>query len=79
MRIKIDIPDELFSAAEALALRLGVSRSQLYTTAVAELLAKRSATEITAQLDEVYAAEPSTLDLEFQRAQADPSERRNGR
>jgi hypothetical protein len=48
MRTTIDLPDELFFAAEALASRLGVSRSQLYATAMAEFLAKHSATEVTA-------------------------------
>ena len=36
MKTAISLPDELFAAAEKLAERLGVSRSQLYATALAE-------------------------------------------
>ncbi|MBD0319819.1 MAG: hypothetical protein ICV87_05780 [Gemmatimonadetes bacterium] len=69
MKTAISLPDELFSAADALAGRLGVSRSELYATAVAEFLAKHDPSEITARLDQVYDAQPSTLDPAFRRAQ----------
>lgn len=70
MKTAISLPDELFSAADSLARRLGVSRSELYATAVAELLAKHTASEITARLDQVYGTEPSALDPAFRRAQS---------
>ena len=69
MKTAISLPDELFSAAAALADRLGVSRSELYATALAEFVAKHSESEITARLDELYASEPSELDPAFRRAQ----------
>ncbi len=69
MKTAISVPDEIFSAADALAGRLGVSRSELYTTALAEFLAKHTATEITARLDQVYATEPSGLDAPLRRVQ----------
>ena len=51
MKTAISLPDELFSAADALASQLGVSRSELYATAVAEYLAKHSASDVTARLE----------------------------
>ncbi|HEX8693199.1 MAG TPA: hypothetical protein VF746_12305 [Longimicrobium sp.] len=69
MKTAISLPDDLFAAADALAGRLGVSRSELYATAVAEFLAKHTASEVTARLDRLYAAEPSQLDPGIRRAQ----------
>ena len=37
MRTAISIPDDLFESAEELAAELGMSRSQLYATALARL------------------------------------------
>lgn len=65
MKTAISIPDPLFDSAETLAARLGVSRSQLYATALARLLAEYERSEVTARLDAVYggaAGEPSRLD-----------------
>jgi antitoxin MazE6 len=69
MKTAISLPDDLFAAADVLAGRLGVSRSELYATAVAEFLAKHTASEVTARLDRLYAAEPGTLDPGVRRAQ----------
>ena len=69
MKTAISLPDELFAAADALAGRLGVSRSELYATAVAEYLAKHTESEVTARIDRVYGTEPSTLDPNLRRAQ----------
>jgi metal-responsive CopG/Arc/MetJ family transcriptional regulator len=70
MKTAISIPDDLFESAEELAQQLGVSRSELYATAVAEYLAKFRGEDITARLNEVYAAEDSGLPPELRRAQA---------
>jgi metal-responsive CopG/Arc/MetJ family transcriptional regulator len=70
MKVVIAVPDELFSAADLLAARLGVGRSELYATALAEFVANHGASEITARLDAVYATESSILDSSFRRAQA---------
>ncbi|MDZ7631520.1 MAG: hypothetical protein U5K74_09270 [Gemmatimonadaceae bacterium] len=40
MKTAISLPDALFDEADAVAYRLGVSRSQLYATALAEYIAK---------------------------------------
>lgn len=65
MKTAISIPDEIFESAEALASRLGVSRSELYATAVARLLAEHEHGQLTARLDAVYGDaidEPSRLE-----------------
>ena len=54
MNTTVSIPYDLFRSAEALAAELGVSRSELYTTAVAEYVAKCRDEDITARLNEVY-------------------------
>ena len=54
MKTAISLPDDLFESAEALASRLGVSRSQLYATALARLLAEHERGQVTARLDAIY-------------------------
>jgi predicted transcriptional regulator len=51
IKTAISIPDELFNRADALAARLGKSRSQLYREALAEYLARREPDAVTATLD----------------------------
>ena len=61
MKTAISIPDKVFRSADALAKRLGISRSELYTTAVIELLTRNQGRLVTARLDAVYAEEDSAL------------------
>jgi predicted transcriptional regulator len=70
MKTAISIPDELFESADALAEEMGVSRSQLYATAVAEFVAKHRSTNVTGRLNEVYAEVPSGLEKALRTAQA---------
>ncbi len=70
MKIAISVPDSVFEPADELAEELGISRSELYSTAVAEYLAKHRAEDVTARLNDVYAREPSGLPPEVRRAQA---------
>jgi metal-responsive CopG/Arc/MetJ family transcriptional regulator len=69
MKTAISLPDRLFSSADALARRLGMSRSQLYATALAEYVAKHQAAKVTERLNAVYGTEPSDLDEKLRRAQ----------
>lgn len=69
MKTAISLPDDLFAAADALAERLGVSRSNLFATALAEFLAKHQSRRVTERLDAVYGAEPSALDSVVRKAQ----------
>jgi metal-responsive CopG/Arc/MetJ family transcriptional regulator len=66
MKTAISIPEKVFQSAEQLAQRLGVSRSALYSRAVAELLQKHRADLVTSRLNEIYGAgaENSSLDQE---------------
>jgi metal-responsive CopG/Arc/MetJ family transcriptional regulator len=70
MKTAISLPDDLFRSGDALARRLGVSRSELYARALAEFVAKHKADQITQRLNAVYAAEDSRLDPAFTEAQA---------
>jgi metal-responsive CopG/Arc/MetJ family transcriptional regulator len=70
MKTKISIPDKLFRSADALAKRLGVSRSELYTTAIVEFLSKHQNRHVTARLDAIYAEEDSSLSPNLIRLQA---------
>ncbi len=54
MKTAISIPDEIFSAAERAAKNLGVSRSELYTNAVREFVARYGRENITKKLNDVY-------------------------
>ena len=54
VKTAISIPNETFEAAEQYARRLGLSRSELYATAVAEYLARHRAAGIRERLDAVY-------------------------
>lgn len=69
MKAALSIPDGLFSAADALARKLRVSRSRLYATALAEYLAKHQAAKVTERLDDVYGARAGKLDARMRRAQ----------
>ena len=62
MKIALSIPDELFESAEILRKRLGVSRSRLYATALADFVAKHQSRKVTARLDAVYATDDSRFD-----------------
>jgi metal-responsive CopG/Arc/MetJ family transcriptional regulator len=54
MKIAISIPDDVFRDAEQLAAELQCSRSQLYSRAVREYVAHRSADKVTKALNAVY-------------------------
>lgn len=63
MKTAISIPDHLFEAAERVADRLGLSRSELYQQAVAAFLQRHSETTITEELNRVYGStEGATVD-----------------
>ncbi len=62
MKTAISVPDPVFEAAEDLAKRLGISRSQLYTTALARYLDSFNDEAVTQALNEVYADAPESLD-----------------
>jgi hypothetical protein len=70
MKIAISVPNDVFAAGEHLARQLGISRSQLYSDALAQYLSAKGAAEVTARLNAIYAANPADLDPALSRAQA---------
>ena len=62
MKTAISLPDQIFEAAEELAQRLGVSRSQLYASAVANFVELNRTTRVTELLDQVYSADASAIE-----------------
>jgi hypothetical protein len=64
VKTAISVPNRVFRSAEKLAARLGVSRSELYSTALAEMVDKHHDDLITSRLNELYGpgGEGSSLD-----------------
>ncbi len=79
MKTAISIPDSQFKAAERLARRLGVNRSELYRTAIADFVARHSTETIVSKLNTVYGdrGEGGALPTDLKRMQAEsiPEER----
>jgi predicted transcriptional regulator len=70
MKTAISIPDDLFQEADRLAGELKQSRSQLYSRAIREYVARHSPDKVTAALDAVYAGGNDQPELEFLRVAA---------
>jgi predicted transcriptional regulator len=62
MKTAISIPDEIFEGAERLARRTKKSRSQLFSDAVQEYVARHAADDVTDAMDRVCAELGSTTD-----------------
>ena len=67
MKTAISIPDRVFRSAEQLAERLGISRSELYSRALAALVDEHQDDLITSRLNEIYGPDrdDSSLDAEL--------------
>jgi len=76
MKVAISIPDDVFADAEHLAETLKKPRSQVYSDALREYVARHAPDRVTAPLDEVLATEASTPDG-FARAAAEHTLRRS--
>lgn len=70
MKTAISIPDQIFKSAEKLAKKLGLSRSELFTKAVKNYIQRTDDDEITANLNQVYSVNDSTLDSGLARLQS---------
>ncbi len=72
MKTAISIPDTLFREAETLAKKRGMSRSELYATAIAEFVKDERYLGVRERLDAVYGTGPkdSELDAELAAMQA---------
>jgi metal-responsive CopG/Arc/MetJ family transcriptional regulator len=76
MKVALSIPDDLFETAETVSKRLGVSRSRLYATALAEFLSKHRGRKVTERLNTLYATEESRVETGVRRLQRRSLERR---
>jgi metal-responsive CopG/Arc/MetJ family transcriptional regulator len=70
MKTAISLPDDLFRAAEATAKRMGVTRSELFRTALVTFLKEHDRQLITDKLNEIFATESSELDPVLRELQA---------
>jgi hypothetical protein len=70
MKVGLSIPDALFESGETLSRRLGVTRSQLYATALAEFVAQNRGPKITERLNAVYRTEDARLPPAVRRLQS---------
>jgi metal-responsive CopG/Arc/MetJ family transcriptional regulator len=61
MKIAISVPDDTFEAAERMAKRLRMSRSQLYSRAVEDFVGVHRAGEIREKLAETYGSATATV------------------
>jgi hypothetical protein len=64
MKVAVSIPDEVFADAERLAKRLKKSRSQLYSHALREYVARHAPDQVREALDQVW-GDPGVKQDEF--------------
>jgi metal-responsive CopG/Arc/MetJ family transcriptional regulator len=62
MKVAVSIPDAVFEEAEKASKHLRVSRSHLYSQALAEFVKKHRGQGVREALDAVYSRKPSDLD-----------------
>jgi predicted transcriptional regulator len=77
MKTAVSIPDDLFRQADALASRLGKSRSEVYREALADYVARREPGAVTRALDEIaeeMAADRAPFDREAARRTLEQTE-----
>lgn len=55
MKTAVSIPDEVFEGAERLARRLKRSRSEIYSRALAEYVARHAPDQVTEEINRVVA------------------------
>ncbi len=64
MKTAISIPDEVFEEAERLAKERGMSRSELFSKALAQYIKEQRFLGVRERLDAVYGAEPERASLD---------------
>jgi metal-responsive CopG/Arc/MetJ family transcriptional regulator len=55
MKVAVSVPDDVFEEAERLARRMKCSRSEVYSRALAEYLARHAPDRVTAAMDRALA------------------------
>jgi metal-responsive CopG/Arc/MetJ family transcriptional regulator len=61
MKTAISIPDPIFQAADSLASRLGVSRSEFYAKAIEAFIEQNKNQDVTVRLNQVFVTESNSL------------------
>ncbi len=64
MKTAISVPDSMFNAAEELAKRLGISRSEVFQRAMRSFLREHGHEGITDALNAVYASQDERVGLD---------------
>lgn len=62
MKTAISVPDPVFQAAENMAHNLGMSRSELFSVAIAEYMNNHKYQNVTESLNKIYQVTDSSLD-----------------
>lgn len=62
MKVAVSVPNQVFDAAERLAKERRVPRSQVFSEALEEYVAKHDAAAVMAKLNAVYDRESSAVD-----------------
>jgi metal-responsive CopG/Arc/MetJ family transcriptional regulator len=62
MKTAISIPDPVFQAADVMANKLGMSRSQLFTAAMSEYMKLHKYDDVTETLNEIYSNTEESID-----------------
>lgn len=70
MKVAVSVPNVVFDAADRLAADLRVSRSQLYSQALAAYLESQGGAAVTARLNAVYDGTMESLDPAWASAQS---------
>ncbi len=70
VKTAVSIPDPIFEAADRLARRRRISRSELYAEALARLLDADESSRVTERLDDLYRDRPSEIDAGLAAVQA---------
>ena len=68
MKTAVSMPDTLFQELDALARRLGMSRSELVAKAVKRYVATHRSSKVTEALNRVHGAQKSRADPAFDAA-----------
>jgi hypothetical protein len=63
MKTAVSIPDEVFDEAEKLRRQLDTSRSELYSNALREYVARHGSDSVTEALNELHGESPPDTDL----------------
>jgi hypothetical protein len=69
VKTAVSVPGDLFQRAETAARRLGISRSQLYSSAIAGFLGRQPKDAVTERLNEVYSRRIANVHPLLHRAQ----------